>query len=164
MLEAQILAATAPVVQPLGPEGGGPAPVGVTPIRLDVTWDADHCSVAIEGQLLALPPLAAKALGMVAENAGQVVHRWDLVDHLGRGTNLAQVFSVVRSAFLTAVEQGTISLASIRAHVRQHNAATQVAELDALDPRSVLRHFVAARRGHGYRICLSADEVTVRRL
>ena len=157
VLELQVLEATAAVLQPLSVVG--PAPESER-IALDVSWDGGHCAVMLQGQLLALPPLAAKALGLLAESSGVVVHKWDLLDQLGAGTNLAQVFSLVRSAFLSAVEAEALALSTVREHVARHSSVV----VDELDAKSVMRHFIASRRGHGYRICLSADEVTVRHL
>lgn len=149
---------TLPVVQQLEPQ----APqTPESSVRLRVVWDASQCTVELNGQLLDLPPLASKALGTLAENAGEVVHQWDLRELLGAGANLPQIFSQVRSAFLVYIEQESLSLDQLRVLIRVHSSGSHCAELDDQDARGVLRHFVASRRGHGYRICLARTDVEV---
>ncbi len=133
-------------------------------VALEVTWDAQFCTVAVGGQLVKLQPLPAKALGLLLERPGEVVHRWDLIEALGAGTNLAQVASQIRTALLECVQHGTLSLELVRARVAEHHAELGLDDVERMDLRTLMRHLVAARRGHGYRICIAASDVVARQV
>ena len=153
MLQVQVLHATVPVVEQLS---ASPQPADAAQdLQFRVVWDADNCVVELNGGQLDLPPTAAKALGLLLEDAPDVVHQWDLLEHVGASANLAQVISQLRSALLVCVEQEALPLSLLRQQVLNHT--TGAADLDGADARAVLRHFVASRRGHGYRICVAAS-------
>jgi hypothetical protein len=163
MLQVQLLHATVPVVDALSPEAEPTNAQSAERLSFRVVWDADNCAVDLNGRQLELPPTAARALGVLLEGAPDVVHQWDLLEHLGEGANLAQVISQVRSAFLACVDGGEVSLDLLRQYVRRHTSGEH-ADLDGADARGVLRHLVASRRGFGYRICVASTDVSVKRL
>jgi len=162
LMDVQVLHATVPVVDQLR-VGADSEAQQESELLFRVMWDADNCVVSLNGQHLDLPPMAAKALAVLVESAGDVVHQWDLLEFVGEGANLAQVFSQVRSGLLASVEQGDLSLDLLRDRVRCHSSGPHCAQLDEMDARGVLRHFVASRRGHGYRICVARSDVVVHR-
>lgn len=163
MLQVQLLHATVPVVDALSLVPESTDAQQAEGLSFRVVWDADNCVVELNGRQLELPPTPARALGVLLEAAPDVVHQWDLLEHLGENTNLAQVFSQVRSSLLACVDGGELSLDLLRQCVRRHTSGEH-AELDSADARVVLRHLVASRRGFGYRICVASTDVCVERL
>jgi hypothetical protein len=121
--------------------------------RWTVVWDAGACSVALEGTLLELPPVPTKVLATLLEHAPEVVHRWDLLDRVGPTTNLAQAVSLARTAIRSRLTQ---ALREDLARAVRERLGEAPADDDAL-----LRRVIANRRGHGYLICVAAEDVTV---
>ena len=161
LLQVQGLQETVPVVEPIA-AGATAVDASLPGLAFRVVWDADKCVIALSGRHLDLPPTAARTLGLLLENAPDIVHQWDLVEHLGTGVNLPQVVSQIRSALRVCIEQDTFPMASLKHLILQHTSGAL--ELDAEDARGLLRHFVASRRGLGYRICVPSAMVSVERV
>ena len=163
LFKVQILQHTVQVVQPLQP-GEGAIGQPAAGAAFVVSWDADSCSVEINGRLLILAPLPSMTLALLLERPGEVVHRWDLQDALGVNVNLTQTISQIRSALLDCIKQDILCIDDIRRWVQRHSVGADAAALEVLEARPLLRHFIASRRGHGYRICLSSEEVSTRQI
>ncbi|MEZ4241849.1 MAG: FHA domain-containing protein [Myxococcota bacterium] len=152
ILTVGVLAETDPVVEPLG------ARALVEPL-LDVRWDAGQCAVRAGGRDLGLAGAAARLLGLLAGQAGQVVHLWDLQDELDT-PHLAPLATAVRRALVAALRSGALDVRRVRAAV----GAARVGDAVPDDPEGLGRLLVQSRRGHGYVLHLSAADVTVHRV
>lgn len=139
--------ATAPVTRPVR---------ATPPMQWSVVWDAGSCSVALDGVLLDLAPVPTKVLATLLEGAPEVVHRWDLEERVGPGTNLAQAVSVVRAALRARMTEAQREAARRAVAARLGDSLTEADGVDAL-----LRRYIANKRGHGYLICASGDGVEV---
>lgn len=139
--------ATAPVTHPVR---------ATPPLQWSVVWDAGSCSVALDGVLLDLAPLPTKVLATLLEGAPEVVHRWDLEDRVGPGANLAQAVSGVRAALRARLTETQREAARAAVAARLGDRLTDADGVDAL-----LRRYLANKRGHGYLICASAEQVEV---
>ncbi|MEN0060825.1 MAG: FHA domain-containing protein [Myxococcota bacterium] len=130
-----------------------------TDTLIEVVWDAGQCLVRCGGQPLRLPPTPSKMLGILAEKAGEVVHKWDLQQELG-SAQLAPHATAIRHAFARACQAGSVDLDRVR-----ELRATQEPEADGDAPLDdVMRWLVQVRRDHGYILNLPADAITVRRV
>lgn len=136
-----------------------PIPARADAPLLGLTWDAGRCHVRLNGRLLTLYPAAASLLAALGASPGEPVHRFELEDALGDAGSVEQQVSMLRRAFAEQIEAGVVSLDALRDHVRKHSAGAHIATLDTMDARAVLRHFIAARRGYGYMLCLGPDDV-----
>lgn len=134
-----------------------PAP---TTARFRVVWDAQNCTVHLDERALDLPPLAASFLGRILESADTPVHQWDLHEHLGSRTNLAQCASLVRSALRRRVEDGELDADDLAAAVH----AALDAPVDPTDLTELLRRLIGNQRGFGYVARVGAMGVAVEQL
>lgn len=128
---------------------------------LRLTWDAGRCHVRLNGRILSLYPAAASVLAALAATPGEPVHRFDLEDALAESGSVEQQISMLRRALADEVTAGHLSLDALRGFVRTHSSGAHIATLDTMDARAVLRHFIAAKRGYGYVLCLGDDDVVV---
>lgn len=148
------LADTEPVLEPLGAGGVGP-----TEPVLAIQWDAGQCVARCGGRDLGLTGAAARFLGLLAEQPGEVVHHWDLEQELDT-THLAPLATAARHALLAAIRAGALSVAHVRARVRA--ATVDTSEAETLP--DLMRDLVQSRRGHGYVLNLTAEDVVVARV
>lgn len=146
---------TRPVLTPLG--DAAPEPV------LSAQWDGSMCTIRCQGRRLPLEPQPARALAALLARPGVTIHRWDILDAIGDGpgVNLDRCMSKVRRALREAVEGGLLPRPLVEAAVAALDA--EPASLSGLDNGALMRRFVASRRGHGYLLCLSAEQVCVSR-
>lgn len=147
---------------PLAPAADASSPAITPPgAFLDLTWDAGHCHVRMDGRMLSAYPATAAVLAALCATPGEPVHRFDLEEALGDGGNLEQQVSLIRRQFADQIDAGVLSADRIRGFVRTHSTGPHLARLDEMDTRELLRHFIAARRGYGYVLCLGDDDVRI---
>jgi hypothetical protein len=151
------LADTDPVLEPLGATARATRAEPVLTIR----WDAGQCVARCRGRDLGLTGAAARLLGILAGQPGQIVHRWDLQDELDT-PHLAPLATAVRHALLAAVRSGALDVDRVRIRIR----AAAIGAGDVADgaPTELVRALVQARRGHGYVLHLAPEDVEVVRV
>lgn len=124
-------------------------------------WDAGQAHIRVLGRELEIFPTAAILLATLCETPGEPVHHSDLQHAVGSSANLDQQVSYVRKAFRDLVDAGVLSAARIRRCVLRHTAGVTEVELHALDSAELMRRFVSSKRGFGFRICLSPEDVRI---
>jgi len=144
------LAATEPVLEPLGMRSPARA-------LLSVTWDAGQCLVRCGDRDLGLTGAPARLLGVLAGRAGEVVHHWDLEQELGT-LHLAPLVTAVRKALADAMDAGVLSESLLRERLSQATGD------DAGERHQLMRQVVQSRRGHGYVLHLQAADVAVQQV
>ena len=151
------LAETEPVLEPLRSPSQGPRHEPL----LSVQWDAGQCLTRCRGRDLGLTGAAARFLGLLAEQAGEVVHHWDLQQELDT-PHLAPLATAARHALMAAVEAGVLSELHLRERLQAAGIGGPVSE--ALPPAELMRAVLQARRGHGYVLHLHRTDVQVTRV
>ncbi|MEO0601006.1 MAG: FHA domain-containing protein [Myxococcota bacterium] len=151
VLDLVVLADTAPVFEPVAAKARLSEPALLT-----VVWDGGQCVARTGRRDLGLTAAPARFLGLLAEQAGDVVHYWDLEQEL-QTPHLAPLASAVRQAFLGALQSGSLDAARVHEQVRDLCGI----EASRLADSELMRSLVQARRGHGYVLNLS-DVVVVR--
>lgn len=150
VLTLEAAASTTPVLQPLE------TPRPLLHARLDGDATVIHCGE----HLLNVAPQPARALTVLMEHAGTPVHRWDLLDAVGRNADLDRCISKLRRALRDALAAGRIPRGPLLEGILQ----VQGAPVDELDDDALVRRLIWSRRGHGYVLCLPAQRVTVERV
>lgn len=156
VFEVLPLADTEPVLHPLSADV--PTDPVEAPLRsplLEVVWDAGQCVARCGDRDLGLVGLPARLLGLLAAEAGAVVHHWDLQDALGT-PHLAPMASAVRAALSDAIDAGALDEERLRAGL-----GLEAADLDRA---ALLRRLLQARRGHGYVLHLRPKDVSIRQV
>ena len=128
---------------------------------LEVTRDGDVATVCCHGKLVKMRPSSALVLYALGVQAGQVVHRWDLLDAIGREVDLAQAVSGLRRALRRLIEAGDWARSEVEALIEQASTGDQ-ASLGDLGHAALLRHLVVSRRGHGYALQAPRWSIVVR--
>lgn len=147
LLALEPLRETEPVFVSLEPEARAEAAV------FEVVWDGGHCLVRCHGVDLGLTGTAARFFGLLADEAGDVVHHWDLQGELGT-PHLAPLATAVRRALADAVDHGVLDLEWLRGRAGEPTG----------DVAEVLRRLVQSRRAHGYALHLLPHDLSVTRV
>ncbi len=150
LLEVRASAGTRPYLEPLGTRSR------VEPI-LAARWDGGHCTIHCGGRLLELEPQPARALGALLDQPGQPVHRWDILERVGREANLDRCMSMVRRALASALAAGSLPRHVVDEGIR----ATSADEPDpaGMTDEALMRRLVGSLRGYGYVLRLPAAVV-----
>lgn len=130
---------------------------------LSARWDGELCTIRCMGRLLSLEPQPTRALAALMERPGVTIHRWDILEAIGDGArvNLDRCMSKVRRALREALEEGVLPRPLVEAAVASLDADS--GDLSNLEVGALMRRLVASRRGHGYLLCLSPQQVAVAR-
>ncbi len=129
--------------------------------RIRVVWDAQQCTVYVDGRALDVTPRAAAFLGALCETPDAPVQEDDLRERMhGYTGNIHQCATLARSALRRRVEEGTLELADLVTSVR----AAFDASFDDTDPNTVVRLLVGNQHSFGYVARVGALGVTVEQL
>ncbi|MEN0064402.1 MAG: FHA domain-containing protein [Myxococcota bacterium] len=114
--------------------------------RFRVVWDAGTCTVSLDDRELNLRPQAAAFFGLLLESPDAWVNNWELEDHLGAKANLNQCATLVRGSLSRRINEGSLLLEDLVDSLQ----ATLDIDLDATQPRAVLRHVIGNQRDNAY--------------
>lgn len=126
---------------------------------LSLRWESGAVHIRCKGQFMNLYPTSAKLLAALCSACPNPVPSFELQDAIGETASIEQQVSYIRKAFERLLESGTLSTRELCQHIARHNANLNRDELSTESVRQLLRRFIAARRGFGYMLLLSGDEV-----
>ena len=163
VLRMSMLHGTRPVIDPVdvtnltGPLTGpltAPPHVRADGPLITLVRDGDRCDVQCNGRFVPIKPLTSTVLFALAEQAGQLVHEWDLREAVGRDFHLSQAISDVRRVLRKLITEGWIDAAAVRRAVLSVGAPDVLDGVDDDDPAALARRVLFSRRGHGYVLLL----------
>ncbi|MBX2798998.1 MAG: FHA domain-containing protein [Myxococcales bacterium] len=140
------------------PDVADQAPLAASAPLMEVRWDSGQCQVRCGGRDVGLTGAAARFLGRLADDPGQVVHRDDLCDDL-KTTHFPPLASKARSALELAARSGAVDLDLIRERLRAAGVSTD--DIDPNAPTKLMRALISNRRDHGYVLHLTRADIVV---
>lgn len=153
----------------LKPELGISAESGFTPISqpniqperpfLGIEWEHDRCHVRCKGRLVDLFPISARVLGLLCETPGAPVHKSEIRKLIGPAPQLEQQVTYIRRAFGNLVKAGMVTEDELRQFIGLSSAGPHLAALQTMPVATLLRYFIAAKRGFGYVIHIAPAHI-----
>ena len=126
---------------------------------LGIEWEHDRCHVRCKGRLVDLFPISARVLGLLCETPGAPVHKSEIRKLIGPAPQLEQQVTYIRRAFGNLVKTGMINETELRHFIGLSSAGPHLAALETMPVSTLLRYFIAAKRGFGYVIHMSPDHI-----
>ena len=126
---------------------------------LGIEWEHDRCHVRCKGRLVDLFPISARVLGLLCETPGAPVHKSEIRKLIGPAPQLEQQVTYIRRAFGNLVKSGMITEAELRHFIGLSSAGPHLAALESMPVSTLLRYFIAAKRGFGYVIHMAPEHI-----
>ena len=126
---------------------------------LGIEWEHDRCHVRCKGRLVDLFPISARVLGLLCETPGAPVHKSEIRKLIGPAPQLEQQVTYIRRAFGNLVKSGMITEAELRHFIGLSSAGPHLAALETMPVSTLLRYFIAAKRGFGYVIHMAPEHI-----
>jgi len=127
---------------------------------LGIEWEHDRCHVRCKGRLVDLFPISARVLGLLCETPGAPVHKSEIRKLIGPAPQLEQQVTYIRRAFGNLVKSGMITESELRHFIGLSSASPHLAALETMPVATLLRYFIAAKRGFGYVIHIDQAHIT----
>ena len=126
---------------------------------LGIEWEHDRCHVRCKGRLVDLFPISARVLGLLCETPGAPVHKSEIRKLIGPAPQLEQQVTYIRRAFGNLVKAGMITEDELRQFIGLSSAGPHLAALQTMPVATLLRYFIAAKRGFGYVIHIAPAHI-----
>lgn len=126
---------------------------------LGIEWEHDRCHIRCKGRLVDLFPISARVLGLLCETPGSPVHKSEIRKLIGPAPQLEQQVTYIRRAFGNLVKAGMITEDELRQFIGLSSAGPHLAALQTMPVATLLRYFIAAKRGFGYVIHIAPGHI-----
>jgi hypothetical protein len=131
------------------------------PAFIQVVESRAACTISIRGQWLDLPRMTGLALGCLCKNAGVPVAEEVIERAADSESMVTKHVSLARSAIREMIERGSLDVEEIYRQMRAFPDFRDE-DIEAWDLNTLMRKFIASRRGFGYILYTRPEDVLVK--